>query len=182
MIKTYSIIFCLTLVHFCFAQEADYEKTSNDPVHEVKLNAAFVFLGNFEATYENLLNEESSIGVSVSFPYDDFISWDLNFSSTAFYRFYFGEGYGKGIFAEGFGMFNNYDERIRKTVNNQSVRENENVNDFAIGVGGGYKLVSKGGVSLEFHLGIGRNLFNYGLSGRSFNFVPRGGIHVGYQF
>lgn len=182
MKNLYCLLFCCFIVNAVIAQDEDYEKIVEDPIHEVRLNAALVFLGNANFTYENLLNEESSIGASVSFPFDDFISWDLNFSATAFYRFYFGEGYGKGIFAEGFGMFNNYEERLRKVQNNTTVRVDENVSDFALGIGGGYKLVSKGGVSLEFHLGIGRNLFNYGLDGRSFNFVPRGGIHVGYQF
>ncbi|GGE14828.1 DUF3575 domain-containing protein [Psychroflexus salis] len=175
----FTLLLCIGITN---AQEKDYEKTGDDPVHELKVNVAFLILGNTNLMYENILNEESSIGASVSFPFDDFVSWDLNFSATAFYRFYFGDGYAKGIFAEGFGMFNNYDERIKKRVNNQNVRVNEDINDFALGLGGGYKMVSKGGVSLEFHIGIGRNLFNYGKDGRTFNFVPRGGIHVGYQF
>ncbi|GGE44807.1 hypothetical protein GCM10010832_25960 [Psychroflexus planctonicus] len=184
----YYLIFSFLFVNLSFAQEDEnqteknYERTGDTPIYEAKLNVGLVFIGNANFTYENLLNDESSIGASVSFPFDDFISWDLNFSATAFYRFYFGEGYGKGVFAEGFGMFNNYEETLKKGAPGERFDKTENVSDFALGLGGGYKMVSKGGVSLEFHLGIGRNLFNYGLDGRSFNFVPRGGIHVGYQF
>lgn len=188
MKNLYALILCFFVVNISFAQvgetteQNNYERTQLVPIHEAKLNVGLIFIGNANFTYENLLNDESSIGVSVSFPFDDFVSWDLNFSTTAFYRFYFGEGYAKGIFAEGFGMFNNYEENLKKQQNNTTVREKENVSDFALGLGGGYKLVSNGGVTLEFHLGIGRNLFNYGLDGRSFNFVPRGGVHVGYRF
>jgi len=191
MKNSYYILIGLLFANLSFAQvedteeyteveeETQYERTAYDPVHEVKLNVGLIFLRNINLTYENILNEESSIGGSISFPYDDFIDWDLNFSATAFYRFYFGEEYAKGVFAEGFGMFNNYEENTKVTVDG---RVKENLSDFALGIGGGYKLVSDGGVSLEFHLGIGRNLFNYGLDGRTFNFVPRGGVHVGYRF
>ncbi len=179
MKKIYLALFVCFLATAGFAQENEYEKTNNDPVHEVKANVGLLFLGNINLTYENILNEESAIGGSISFPYDDFIDWDLNFSATAYYRFYFGEGYAKGVFAEGFGMFNNYRENTKVT---NSGRVEEDLSDFALGLGGGYKLVSDGGVTLEFHLGIGRNLFNYDLDGRDFTFVPRGGIHVGYRF
>lgn len=178
MKKLNYLILCLLFSYASIAQEVDYEKTSDLPIHEVKVNALFLILGNANFTYENILNDESSVGASFSVPFDDFVDWDLNFSLTGFYRFHFGDGYADGFFAEGFGMFNSYDERI----DTSNGRANDDISDFAIGVGGGYKLVSKGGVTLEFHAGIGRNLFNYGKDGRTYNFVPRGGVHVGYRF
>lgn len=172
------LILCLLFFYGAFAQDTEYSKTTDIPIHEVKINALFLILGNINLTYENFLNDESSIGGSFSVPFDDFVDWDLNFSATGFYRFHFGDGYADGFYAEGFGMFNNYDERL----DSPDGKISEDVSDFAIGVGGGYKLVSKGGVTLEANLGIGRNLFNYGKDGRTYNFVPRGGIHVGYRF
>lgn len=176
------LVICF-FAQMAMAQDVQYEKVESLPLHEAKINAGLLFLGVFDVTYENLLNDESSIGVSVGFPFDDFISWDLNFAATGFYRFYFGEGYADGFFAEGFAMYNNYEENLRKSDSEgNSIRVNEDVNDFALGIGGGYKIVSKGGVTFEANIGIGRNFFNYDLPGRTYNFVPRGGIHVGYRF
>lgn len=177
--KKLSYLFLFIIISYAsVAQDMEYEKTLDTPLHEVKINGLYLILGNLNLTYENILNDESTIGASFSVPFDDFVDWDLNFSLTGFYRFHFGDGYADGFFLEGFGMFNNYDERL----NSADGKINESVSDFAIGVGGGYKMVSKGGVTLEFHAGIGRNLFNYGKDGRTYNFVPRGGVHVGYRF
>jgi len=54
-------------------------------------------------------------------------------------------------------------------------------NDFALGLGIGYKWVSKKGLILQAHLGAGRNLFN-GKKSYGELFPGKAGISIGYGF
>jgi hypothetical protein len=72
---------------------------------------------------------------------------------------------------------------VRDTLPNQNGGEvRDDVTDLALGLSGGYKLVSSGGVVLEVFLGGGRNLFNEFNSERNFDFVLRAGLNLGYRF
>lgn len=172
----------LLVVSVSFAQEKDLSY-SNMLNHEVKIDGLYLLLGNIEVSYENLLSEESSIGLSLMIPFDDYISWKIKFATTGYYRFHFGEGYADGFFLEAFTMLNRVEDRVTRTgAFGETFRRTKNITDLALGLGAGYKIVSKGGVVLEFHAGLGRNLFSGDNDNRNFDYIFRGGINAGYRF
>ncbi|EMY81991.1 hypothetical protein ES731_05550 [Psychroflexus gondwanensis] len=168
------------IVIFCslnaFAQsESTFSYTE---FHEPKINVGYLILGNFDVTYEYLLNEESGVGVNLMVPFDDYVEWNINYNLTGYYRFYFGDNYADGFFGEVFANLNSVEDRIEV----EGVRQDKDITDLALGFSGGYKLVSSGGVVLEVFLGGGRNLFSEYNSERNFDFVLRAGLNVGYRF
>lgn len=124
------------------------------------------------------------MSLNIPYIYDD---WDLNFSVTPYYRYYFGNKPAAGFFAEGFGMLNNFRDYYSTYIgdwnsgigyweNNRKTRT-----DFALGIGIGGKWISRKGVLLEINAGVGRNIFGGSYDGE-FELVGRGGITVGYRF
>ncbi len=174
MKKIFLALFHATIT-FGYSQETqkvDFKR------NEIKGNALFLVAGALEVTYEQLLNEESGVGVSLFVPYENEI--DVNFSLTPYYRFYFGKKPAAGFFVEGFGMLNSYDDSIYTEANNYSSYDDVTRTDFALGFGLGAKWVTKKGFIFEINGGVGRNLFNS--SDTDFEIVGRGGITLGYRF
>ena len=62
---------------------------------------------------------------------------------------------------------------------NNGIGYEEDIIDFALGIGTGVKLLTKRGFVVEIDLGIGRNLFK---NDRDFTIVGKGGINLGYRF
>lgn len=157
-----------------FAQEE--EKTVTN-FNELKINGLYLIMGAFDITYERTLNEESGIGISLMKSFDNDIN--VNYYVSPYYRFYFGKKYAAGFFIEGFGMLNSYE----KTNFFIDTNEEENITDFALGIGLGGKWVTKSGFVGELNLGFGRNLFN--TDDDDFNIeeiVGKVGITLGYRF
>ncbi|MBZ9627353.1 hypothetical protein LB450_04490 [Psychroflexus sp. CAK1W] len=171
---------CIAIVLFCSinAYSQTESSFSYTKFHEPKLNLGYLILGNFDVTYEHLLSEESGIGVNLMVPFDDYIDWNINYNLTGYYRFYFGEHYADGFFGEVFANLNS----VQDTIELDGGSRDEDITDLALGLSGGYKLVSDGGVVLEVFLGGGRNLFSEYNSERDFDFVLRAGLNVGYRF
>ena len=174
MKKIFLALFLATITfgHSQETQKVDFKR------NEIKGNALFLVAGALEVTYEQLLNEESGVGVSLFVPYENEI--DVNFSLTPYYRFYFGKKPAAGFFVEGFGMLNSYDDSIYTEANNYSSYDDVTRTDFALGFGLGAKWVTKKGFIFEINGGVGRNLFNS--SDTDFEIVGRGGITLGYRF
>lgn len=170
----------IALVLFCSLSTFAQSKTdfSYTEFHEPKINIGYLILGNFDVSYEYLLSRESGVGVNLMVPFDDYVEWNINYNLTGYYRFYFGEKYADGFFAEVFANLNGVEDRISV----EGGRQNKNITDLALGLSGGYKLVSSGGVILEAFLGGGRNLFSEYNSNRNFDFVLRAGLNIGYRF
>lgn len=173
---------CIAIVLFCsinvFAQsESTFSYTE---FHEPKINLGYLILGNFDVSYEHLVSKESGVGVNLMVPFDDYVEWNINYNLTGYYRFYFGDNYADGFFAEAFANLNSVEDKIPNP--NGDGRIDEDITDLALGLSGGYKLVSSGGVVLEAFLGGGRNLFSEFNSQRNFDFVLRAGLNVGYRF
>ena len=173
------VVLCFSSFLFGFSQE---KETIDFKRNELKGNALLLVIGAGEFTYERLLDEESGVGVSLFFNYDD--QFYTKFSLTPFYRFYFSKKPAAGFFVEGFGMLNSYDSYV---YNNNSYDPynsyNSNIEsrtDFALGFGVGSKWITKKGFLFEINAGIGRNLFNS--SDTDNEIVGRGGITLGYRF
>ena len=168
-------------VSFVQAQE---DKMDTLERNEIKINAsnliAFTFL---DASYETLLNEESSLGlgVLVNVGDDNFLDEYRTFSLTPYYRQYFSKGYAKGFFVEGFGMLNSGKEEyyVYDDISGFDQVTDDKYTAFALGISVGGKFVTKRGFVAEIYAGIGRNL----IGGDYFtDIVGRSGISLGYRF
>ncbi|MDO1501847.1 DUF3575 domain-containing protein [Winogradskyella maritima] len=166
------------------AQDGETPEIADNATSEVKLNALFMVVGAFDVTYEYLLNQESGLGIEVFVPFDEEIRDDINYYVSPYYRLYFGKKYAAGFFLEGFGMLNSIKETtfdFSQTVFDGPVIEREeNITDFALGIGLGGKWLTNSGFVGELSFGIGRNLFNS--SDVSEDFVGKLGITLGYRF
>ncbi|MGB2759057.1 MAG: DUF3575 domain-containing protein [Maribacter stanieri] len=180
------ILFCICLLSVSiYSQHVDDQIITSDKNQELKINGLFLILGAIELDYQYLLNEESGIGVDVLFTYDD-EAIDVNYYVSPYYRQYFGKKYASGFFVEAFGMLNSVDDYIFDSYYDEPTDSyysnsgyEENVVDFALGIGTGVKLLTKRGFIVEIDAGIGRNLFK---NDRDFTLIGKGGINLGYRF
>lgn len=170
---------------FGLSQEKNNLVNSVENKNELKLNGLFLVLGAIELDYQYLINDESGIGVDVFVAFDD-ENLSVNYSLTPYYRQYFGKKYASGFFIEGFAMLNSVDDYLYDTINDPAIDSyysgggyQENIVDFALGIGTGVKILSKRGFVAEIDLGIGRNLFK---NDRDFTIIGKGGISLGYRF
>ncbi len=167
-----------------FSQEVIKKEKS----HELKLNAFNIILfKSIDASYEYLINDESSVGISflinLNDENNDGPNYNETFAITPYYRHFFSSKYAWGFFVEGFGMFNTQelDYYYYDNINGGYDNNDEKTTNFALGLSLGAKFVSEKGFIFEFFGGIGRNLFT---SNSDYNseIVPRLGTSFGYRF
>lgn len=180
------ILFCLSLLSITlYSQEIEDSYITTEEHHEIKINGLFLILGAIEVDYQYVLNDESAIGVDVLFAFDD-ETINVNYYISPYYRQYFGKKYASGFFVEAFGMLNSVDDYIYDSYYDEPTDSyysnsgyDDNVVDFALGIGTGVKLITKRDFIVEIDLGIGRNLFK---NDRDFTIIGKGGINLGYRF
>ena len=141
--------------------------------YELKINALTLLVAKWiDVSYESLINEESSFGVSVALNTDS-TATDLKYSLTPYYRRYFSNKFARGFFVEGFGMLFSAKDTDLFGFGSQEFKTG-----VAMGVSIGGKFISKRGFSAELLLGVGRNFsdstYNEG--------IARIGISVGHRF
>lgn len=173
-ITLFILLFAATM---SIAQEKEEEEYPQDvdKKTEIKINALTLLAAKWiDVSYERLIDEESSFGVSATLNTDTSSNnSDLSYAITPYYRRYFSEKFARGFFVEGFGAL--YSARDNDFIfhSNQDFETG-----FALGVSVGGKFVSKKGFTTELLLGIGRNMIK-----SDYNEVfGRVGISVGYRF
>lgn len=139
--------------------------------NEVKLDVGdALVMKTLDVSFEHYLTEQTSVGASALFNFEkenaDF-RYNENTMISSFVRHYFTAENTWNWFGELFISYNSGEK------NNTS-----DYSDGAIGIGFGYKYISAGGFTVDFHVGAGRNLF----SEDSPAIVPRAGVNVGFQF
>ncbi len=145
---------------------------------EIKLDVAdALIVKSVELSYERYFAKNSSFGISTFFnleKQDVSFRYNENVMITPYYRHYFTSNKNWNIFGEGFlGINSGKKEEIK-----DSGDFNINYTDAALGIGIGTKYVANGGLVIDLHGGIGRNL-----SGTdSPTVVPRLGLNVGWRF
>lgn len=158
----------------------------NLPNNEFKINMsnliAFKWL---DVAYENIISEESSIGVSVLASFDDerdnkSLDEYRTFSVTPYYRHFLHSRYADGFFVEAFTMVHTGKIEDYDYDANSSIRSDydDKYTDFAVGVSIGTKYVTPGGFVAEAYAGIGRDL----LGNSDLEIVGRGGVSIGFRF
>ena len=147
---------------------------------EVKLDIFDALaLKTVEVSYEYYFSDLSSIGISALFNFEKQSS-DFRYNEkrafTPYFRHYFSSESKWNLFGEAFMAINSGKNSIVAT--NGGSRLYKNYSDGALGVAVGYKYSSDDGLTIDGHIGIGRNLF----SSSSPIIVPRIGLNVGYRF
>jgi len=177
--KNYLLIAMLFSI---FVVNAQNETIENEKRNELKTNVLLPLTGAFEITYERILNEKSSLGVSAFTVFNNEKSHDdLNYSISPYYRTYFGKKFASGFFAEGFGMLSSIDgKKIYDSKDNSIFTEGSDVIDFSLGLGFGGKWVKKSGFIFEVNAGYGKLLFNADKTDHTI--VAKFGFHLGYRF
>ncbi len=174
------VLLSILISNFTFSQEEKNNITKKETLtrcHEIKLNGLFLILGAFEPSYEYILNEDSSLGISIFLPIGNDVKNDIRYSIAPYYRYFFGnKRNATGFFAEAFGMLN----ETNRQIDLFNILEDNFKTDFAFGFGFGGKWVNSRGFMFELSMGIGRNLFNNDDS--DYEIVGRGGITLGYRF
>ena len=139
------------------------------------------FGGGINASYERHLNKKSSLGITFFYIYDNTKETDMNYSISPYYRMYFGKKYASGFFVEGFGMVMSIDgKKIYDTEEKITFTENPDVINLSIGVGLGWKGVTKSGFTYGANLGWGKMLFNANKTDHTQ--VAKFSLNVGYRF
>jgi hypothetical protein len=173
----------LTVLFLCFTMHSFAQEAPKKNRTEIKFNLFSSIRDAVEFEFERTLNTHSSIGISFfsSFDENNIIGYEKSIS--IFYRYYLGKKYASGFFIEGFGMYNSADRFVASSFTPPSTltRGYNGLNDFALGLGAGYKWVSKKGLVLQANLGIGRNLFNADI-GEQNETVGKIGVSIGYRF
>lgn len=182
-LKILKFIFVFLLsAQLSLAQETNVESNAQPEKeilqHELSLNALYVILGALEAKYEYLLNENSGVGISAMYTFDDDL-WEYEYYVTGHYRQYFGKKYAGGFYGEAFLMYNSIEDYEYYFTNGNSYIEEDNSHNLAIGFGFGTKLISKNNLLLDVGLGLGRNFIS---SGDEDFLVPRFNVNFGYRF
>jgi len=179
---TLILLTCFSLS--AFSQEKTYQQDV-DKKHEVKLNVLGLLTSEWiDASYEYLINEESSFGIALQFGLDDnnvITDTYRTFSVTPYYRRYFSKKYARGFYVEGFGMLHTFKDDYYSFIGfpGSSVIVNEKRTNFALGIAVGGKFVSKGGFTADIFGGLGRNLGN---NEYDYDVVGRIGISLGFRF
>jgi hypothetical protein len=145
---------------------------------EVKLDVAdALVIRSIEISYERIINEESSIGISALFnlaEQDVDFRYNENVMITPYYRHFFTKEYKWNFFGEGFLGINSGKKESEKDSNVFDIE----YTDAALGIAVGTKYVSEGGLTIDIFGGLGRNLFGTD----SPTLVPRIGLNVGWRF
>lgn len=171
MKKTLFFLAFVAIITCGQAQELEQNRT------EVKLNGLSFAIGAIDFEVERTLNKYSSVGMSFRLAYNEGQYSEI----STFYRRYLGKKYASGFFIEGFALYHQKKDLFSRTFDVGTLNVLETKSDFALGVGIGYKWVSKKGLILQAHLGAGRNIFN-GKNSYGELFPGKAGISIGYGF
>lgn len=134
-------------------------------------------LRTIDVSYEKILNDEASVGVSVFMNFEDKnknFRYNEDFQLTPYFRQLFTTNKNFNVYGEVFGSFN-----FASTTPDPVTLTSKNYSDFALGLGTGLKRVSKNGYVIDVNVGLGRNMFNASVSRE---LVSRFGISLGKQF
>lgn len=171
------LIVLLISLHSFSQENIQKSKDKSENVNEIKINAFYAVFGALEVTYERVLSNDETLGVSFMVPIvDNNYDEDREIKNLAqyyispYYRFFFNEEkFASGFFVESFGLLGS------------QIRDDDSQNyitDFALGLGIGNKWVLKKGFLVELNLGFGRYLF----SDRENDRIGKGLISIGYRF
>ncbi|GGE43421.1 DUF3575 domain-containing protein [Psychroflexus planctonicus] len=158
--------------------EAENEAEIDESINEIRLNALYLLLGAFEANYEYVLNENSGIGLTVMYTYDDDL-WEFKHQISGYYRQYFAKKYAGGFYGEVFAMYNSIEDYDYYYTGSYTEFKENNSHNLGIGFAFGTKLISRNNLLLDVGIGLARNIYT---SREDDWLVPRFNVSFGYRF
>ncbi len=166
-------------VFFCVKAQTDTAKVGVGKRNELKLNLLNSVLGFPEITYERILTNEASVGLSLAVSLGEsnnvFID-NYKFMATPYYRMFFGKKT-NGFFIEGNATLINANYFYTVYTSNSSWRVDNKEVSFGLGAALGLKFATKNNYIGEILGGAGRFL------GDTYREVyPRIGITIGKRF
>jgi len=178
------VLFILILLFtFSSYSQKRHVHVQEEKQHEITLNAFNLIAAKWvDVSYERILNEESSVGVSFLTRvgnHTDFKDWGLkSYSVTPYYRQYFSPYYASGFFMEAFARYNGGESNdwVYNEITNQT--EKQKYKDVAFGISLGQKLVTRRGFVGVVYAGLGRNMFDVNAP----VVVGRAGVSFGFRF
>lgn len=184
------IYFVLITISFSsFAQiqvtAVEEAKKSMVPKNEFKIDAFdLAFLSTLDISYERVDNSSIGYGASLLLGLNEEDIRNEKLAITPFFRMYFFDktDYGaKGFFAEVYSkfVFGELSDIYYDSFSSTYKESNNEFFDISLGMGLGWKWVSKNGFILDVSLGGGRYL---GIDENSPEFSLRGGVSLGYRF
>ncbi len=173
MKKVIVIPFLLLTATILFAQEQNTSFLNKK--NEIKINLPVSIFGQFlDASYERILQEDISVGASLGYAISD--DYGLKSQFSPYFRWFFGGNsesqrkYAAGFFVEAnssvFSKYVNTDEN--GTTRNSKF-------GAGVGLGIGWKYISKNNWCGEILFGGGRDFINDGI-------YPHIGIYIGKRF
>ncbi|MCB0458635.1 MAG: DUF3575 domain-containing protein [Flavobacteriaceae bacterium] len=166
------IVLCVFLSSSLFAQDVKNHTNGNN---EFKINVGSLLLEFPEFSYDYIINEESTAGVSLAFSIDKGIGY--KFFVYPNYRLFFGRKRAAGFFIEGNAAF--YSQKYENYDNAHYINIKNNAMGFGLGIAVGGKFITKNGFIGELYLGGGRNFLNTDKIDEGY---PRIGISIGKRF
>jgi hypothetical protein len=177
-----------------FAASAQSKLVTEGPLNEVKVNVPMAIAGAAELSYERILMEDLSVGLSGSYAWDK--DFKYRYSVMPYVRWFFWKHHGQdpypaaGFFIELNGGVFNQDVTHTKCEWHPEGGEygprlecnttSEILTGGGLGVALGWKWISHSGFVGEIYTGAGRNFAGTNDDGL-WGYV-RGGISLGYRF
>lgn len=142
---------------------------------ELKINVPLSLAGFLEGSYERILTDESSVGISIGYAYEDSFYFD-GAAAIPYYRFFFGKKRAAGFFVEGNGAIYSQEYEEFEMLTSQVSTES----DLGIGLGLaiGFKLKTNNDWVFEIFAGAGRNFNDENIESG----YPRIGLNLGKRF
>lgn len=168
----FSLLFYALLISSSLSAQNKTETTSkfSSSQNEVKFNVLTGLLSLPEISYERILNEKSSVGLSVGFGVNK-EDLDLDFFLLPYYRFFFEQKKNTaGFFIEGNLIY------FKETSKFQQEIEDLPKIGFGVGAAIGYKLLDNNGLAIDLTAGLGKNFNDKKYLSPYF---PRIGISIG---
>lgn len=155
-----------------------------DGKNEIKANIPYALAGFPEISYERLIDNTASVGISAAYSFQTIEKIPWPWIITPYYRLYFGGDETKPKAASFFVEANAIAAKQYVTKDVYGSMEPKGTGyyiNFGCGAAMGIKVLTKQGVFFEFFGGASR-VFNVDSSTNMREFFPRAGINCGKRF
>ncbi len=179
------IIFAIVIL-ICSQNVIAQESNSSNDKNEIKFNLPMAIYGLPELSYERIVEENMSYGVSLSIgvdkPLDYYTGNGIPERAIVcpYYRVYFGKKRAAGFYIEGNMAVASQKQKNVPDYNPSGVNVYKDISSTGFGFGGalGVKLLARNGFVGDIYAGYGR-LFG---DNANYNGYPRLGVCIGRRF
>ncbi|WP_298540365.1 hypothetical protein [uncultured Aquimarina sp.] len=145
----------------------------------------FIIAEGFSINYDRVLNKDISVGINLFKAYNNQNSIDnrdiditsgTNISVIPNIKYYVGERFARRFYVQGLAMISS--GKVYTFRNNDSISQETDFTDVAIGIGIGDKRILKNGIFIDFGIAVAYNL----LSGNTPDLLAHPNLSFGFRF